>query len=509
MAKKIILNDNSNSSIMKEDILIHQMNTNCNKYTEIFSHNVLRTFAFESFKKLITLLGEAVVLSGLTKGSSIFKGVVSDVLYLNSISSNQIIRIFPTSKTAIDLTDLQLRYVPTKLKFETIYLNEYCYFSNQWSYKSKKHKNSDFINYKEFIKNISSNQYDIINDFDNTKKKPTNFRLIKCDETKYDGPLNQILYGPPGTGKTYSTFDKAVEIVKPFHIYTDTPSKHEQNVETFKGLLDKQIFFITFHQNYSYEDFVIGIKPSITDKPLSFTENYGIFLKACAACYGLTIENFLEYCKSYYNINNEPKANDDNKIKIPQKDVVLVIDEINRANISRVFGELITIIEEDKRIGNAHELILTLPGGVKFGVPPNLYILGTMNTADKSIAHIDVALRRRFKFIPLYPKPELIEDKFKEGKEKREFLIKINTKIFEIKKSAEYLIGHSFFMNNLTLDEIILSNIIPLVSEYFSGDEATIINLFVNTGKTVEYNKNTYEWEVHPKEESSKVEIVK
>jgi len=139
--------------------------------------------------------------------------------------------------------------------------------------------------------------------------------------------------------------------------------------------------------------------------------------------------------KEIKNLNTEPKRN-----------FVLIIDEINRANISKVFGELITLLEEDKRISGKNELRITLPNGEKeFGVPPNLFIIGTMNTADKSIALIDIALRRRFEFIGQFPDYTRLEEN--EGL----LLKKINQAIFSRKKSADYLIGHAYFMTGLKL----------------------------------------------------------
>ena len=119
---------------------------------------------------------------------------------------------------------------------------------------------------------------------------------------------------------------------------------------------------------------------------------------------------------------------------------------INRGNISRIFGELITLIEEDKRIGRENETIVTLQSKELFAVPLNLYIIGTMNTADKSIALIDIALRRRFDFIAMYPDYNVIPDF-------RHILKPINEAIYKSKRSADYLIGHVFFANK-SIDDL-------------------------------------------------------
>ena len=164
-----------------------------------------------------------------------------------------------------------------------------------------------------------------------------------------------------------------------------------------------------------------------------------------------------------------------NARKNPDKKFVLVIDEINRGNISKIFGELITLIEPDKRENvtgdetrEYHTIEVTLPySNYPFYVPNNLYIIGTMNTADKSLALLDVALRRRFEFIPMYPDINTITDG-----DLKEFLKKLNTKILKEKNNnADYLIGHSYFIGKEKKDlkDILNKNVIPLLMEYFNG----------------------------------------
>lgn len=163
----------------------------------------------------------------------------------------------------------------------------------------------------------------------------------------------------------------------------------------------------------------------------------------------------------------------DSKIKKTQDNInhVLILDEINRANISKVFGELITLLEEDKRIGNENELSVTLPSGEIFAVPSNLYIIGTMNTADKSIALVDIALRRRFQFIPVYPDAAVIEKfcKSKDKAEKKAFMISVNT-LLRKEKGVDFQIGHAYFLKDNSLADVINENIIPLLTEYFRND---------------------------------------
>ena len=188
------------------------------------------------------------------------------------------------------------------------------------------------------------------------------------------------------------------------------------------------------------------------------------------------------------------------------KNYILIIDEINRGNISKIFGELITLIEPSKRIGEVEEIKLTLPNSSEpFGVPSNLYIIGTMNTADRSIAQIDTALRRRFEFVEMMPKPELLNEiDIYEGTVKIDIdivkiLEAINERI-EYILDREHTIGHSYFMpliDNPTktkLDEIFRVNIIPLLAEYFYGDWGDIRfilkNVFIKEKEKSKYIEN-------------------
>lgn len=156
----------------------------------------------------------------------------------------------------------------------------------------------------------------------------------------------------------------------------------------------------------------------------------------------------------------------------------LFIDEINRANISAVFGELITLLEDDKRIGADNEMWLELPySNEKFSVPGNLYVIGTMNTADRSIALLDIALRRRFEFKSLYP--EYIESEWWAS-----LLEALNQAIYNWKKNPDFFIGHAFFINKPEADraKILNTKIIPLLYEYCQSNAATVKNILSEAG---------------------------
>ena len=259
--------------------------------------------------------------------------------------------------------------------------------------------------------------------------------------TKY--PLNCILYGAPGTGKTYATAQYALAIAENKSVRSVMGESRTAVMARYNALVaGGQIMFTTFHQNYGYEDFIQGIRPDTSSDGMAFKTVDGVF-----------------------------KDIAERAMKHPELDYVIIIDEINRANISKVFGELITLIEEDKRWGEINAVDATLPSGEIFAVPNNLYILGTMNSADKSISLIDTALRRRFDFIEYEPDVRLVQDTGL-----RDVLQKLNAGISAELGSTDLLIGHSYFMNK-TIDDlcdIMNRNIIPLLYEYFFDNQKKV-----------------------------------
>lgn len=174
----------------------------------------------------------------------------------------------------------------------------------------------------------------------------------------------------------------------------------------------------------------------------------------------------------------------DEKINLPY---IIIIDEINRGNISKIFGELITLIEPSKRIGEKEELKVRLPySGDEFGVPKNVYILGTMNTADRSITSLDTALRRRFEFIEMMPDVGKLSNNC-EGVDLQKLLEVINARI-EYLLDREKTIGHAFFIgveNLEDLKKVFQNKIIPLLQEYFYNDYA-LINAVLNDNGILE-----------------------
>lgn len=289
------------------------------------------------------------------------------------------------------------------------------------------------------------------------------FQEMKEVDKQFD--KNLILYGPPGTGKTYNSVIYAVAICdgKSVDELTDYDAVMTRYNELKKA---GRISFTTFHQSYGYEEFIEGIKPIIDEnkQDIGYTIEPGVFKK---------------FCDNAKSITRTSTGIESTVIEENTEPYVFIIDEINRGNISKIFGELITLIESTKRAGMYEAASAILPySGDEFSVPSNVYILGTMNTADRSIALMDTALRRRFQFVEMMPDSDVLRkihaDKV-EDLDVAAMLDKINERI-EYLYDREHTIGHAFFTDlkdDATLEKlqsIFEKSVIPLLQEYFYED---------------------------------------
>ena len=413
------------------------------------------------------------------------------------------------------------------------------------------------INEISKITNISKKT---LSNYKSYSRQYVNFLQYMKSKNKNMKTKNIILYGAPGVGKTHN-YKRLITMIENgnneksiFDIISKNETTNDFDNSIFEDIKnEKRIEFITFHQSYSYEDFIEGFRPSENShieledgifkllcnkaknqiketiyQHISFDEAFDILRTQY-------IENELDKIYSVSNVeiiihefkdktikvqsfnakdtqyvkksdlesvvqailNNQVQKPSDIKILDVKKDTIslgglyypigkkiveiinntkksieekeknfyIVIDEINRGNISKIFGELITLIEEDKR----DDYEVTLPySKEKFKIPSNLYIIATMNSTDKFIATIDIALRRRFTFLKMKPKEELVKNiqANKLMKDLNEHILKtIN---------EDYQLGHSYFMNVENEDDLKFVKeykIKPLLEEYFYGDE--------------------------------------
>ena len=422
----------------------------------------------------------------------------------------------------------------------------------------------------------------------------------EANTLKHPYPLNQILYGPPGTGKTWNTVNRAVAIIggksgndlkEEIRKINEGESLADFERDKIKERFDKlkkygRIAMVTFHQNFTYEDFIEGIRPVLAgdesenvkyelsegvfrkiveraaknrtqseqtgDKSWDMDELFQAFAKSIEEKLkikkeinlfppdhrsGATIKqinwsaddkfqsfmlggtrksgrlakdvikrDYEAFCEGEIKSRTDIRPtrgskqteherarylfplfqmikqfhDEDWKPKklIEKQNYVLIIDEINRGNIAKIFGELITLIEPSKRIGGDDAATVTLPYSKdpkeEFGVPDNLYIIGTMNTADRSIALLDTALRRRFEFIEMMPDSKLVSDNI-DDVDCQKLLDAMNDRIHFL-LDREHQIGHTYFMDvkrvtgKDSLEVIFKNKIIPLLQEYFYDD---------------------------------------
>lgn len=235
--------------------------------------------------------------------------------------------------------------------------------------------------------------------------------------------------------------------------------------------------FVTFHQAYNYEDFIEGIRPRVVEADeedaegrVGYTLEDGVFKRA--------VRNALQRTGFSGTIDDFCKLTQEDRAGYFESapHYAVFIDEINRGNVARVFGELITLLEDDKRLGAENELIVRLPySGGLFGVPPNLHVIGTMNTADRSVEALDAALRRRFEFEELGPMPHELNFVIDGPIDPRRLLQTINRRLEKL-RDRDHCIGHAYFLpleKEPTLDalkRVFATKIIPLLQEYFFGD---------------------------------------
>ena len=289
----------------------------------------------------------------------------------------------------------------------------------------------------------------------------------KVKQTRRSHPLNLILHGPPGTGKTYSVQRRAVDIIE--RVPDDMAD--QEIAERFRGYVDdERVEFTTFHPSYSYEEFIEGFRYDREEKIPVLKD-------------GL-LKNLATRAR-----NAEATSQDE-----AAPPYVLIIDEINRGNLSRIFGELITLLEPDKRMGRSSELKIRLPySQERFALPPNLYLIGTMNTADRSIALLDVALRRRFTFEEMMPDAAVIENTLKavlDGEEEAELTtdqVDLISGVFRVLNhritmllDRDHQVGHSYFLDVRSMADLhrtLYHRVFPLMQEYFYNDYERLTRL--------------------------------
>lgn len=236
-----------------------------------------------------------------------------------------------------------------------------------------------------------------------------------------------VFYGPPGTGKTFAARKIAEKVTE------DTTNEFD---------------IVQFHQSYEYEDFIQGIRPVLEDD--SGSDNLS---------YELQKGKFYKFCKQAEKLSGP---------------CIMIIDEVNRADVSSVFGELMYLLEyRDEKIHLAQDS----EDDEEFSIPKNVYIIGTMNTADRSIALVDFALRRRFAFLPMYPNYDVLREKFDAEEVEVEDLIDQLEEINEEIGDRQYSLGYSYFLDagmREDVKSIWRLEIEPYLEEYFVDDQDTV-----------------------------------
>ena len=283
-----------------------------------------------------------------------------------------------------------------------------------------------------------------------------------------------VLQGAPGTGKTYSTAEIAVSICNPEF---DGQNNRDAVMKEYRRLMaDGRIGFTTFHQSMDYEEFVEGLKPVAENGGLVFRPQPGIFREMADKALLAAIKRDKQQINDTVNIDELLTSREKVDYKDDAPAYVLIIDEINRGNVSKILGELITLLEADKRLGEQNELTAVLPYSRRhFGVPSNLYIVATMNTADRSTGSVDYAIRRRFGFVTVEADRKVVEEFGYDSPKTKESALKLFDSVAALMDSVntsfnrrDMMPGHSYFLAP-TVDELKMKltyELQPLLREY-------------------------------------------
>ena len=291
---------------------------------------------------------------------------------------------------------------------------------------------------------------------------PPTFRLTGVPgriQSVLDRKGQVILYGPPGTGKTYWAETACRELASRFNLGKPFDALSEEQKSSLSSQGDNLAGYVrmcTFHPGYGYEDFLEGYRPDAVNDRLAFSLRDGLFKRLCS------------------------DAQDR-----PDRRFYLIVDEINRGDIPRIFGELLSVMEWDKR---GKSVMLPLSGS-SFRVPSNVYLVGTMNTADRSIALLDTALRRRFGFVELMPDSSILGSSVVDGIPLALWLDSLNDRVREFlgRDARNLQVGHSYLMEGgkpisdfVRFARVVRGDVIPLLEEYCYEDYSTLERILGN-----------------------------